>query len=504
MKNIVIWGISNYNWLWVRFAGKLKKAHSARIHFVSGNVQMIEYLKGLDTSGIIDTFTNINHFYFQYDRCPGPYSKIMEKARIYEERYGTLYADILQADRHLGRGFFSGGINHPKSRWGGKADYIKSVNMINEVIEFWEGYFNRIKPDLIIGVASAVMGKCCSIVARKRGIPIRALMQAKYQSYFSWAVDEFYSIPGLRENYEKIEGCIENVTQKELDDLKRLPWASKTFKVYFGYRSKKTLLIKILSNLKSHVYRRLKGITEMGSYPLLEDLGYILRMHREMRKMDKIEVRDAGKLKGLTYVFFPLHTEPESSIGMLSPEFNEQLALIELVAKNLPAGVFLVIKEHLAAVGRRPANFYSTISQIPNVIMVHPNSYASDMARGAECVCVISSTLGSEMAILGAPVISFGLHNNYNFLPHVHVVKSWMELRPLLRRLCGEETEAAKARRREDGMRYLSSLKASSLDLSWSDYSSKKRDPATEREIEALYGELMKSLEPVNREVLSV
>jgi hypothetical protein len=77
----------------------------------------------------------------------------------------------------------------------------------------------------------------------------------------------------------------------------------------------------------------------------------------------------------------------------------------------------------------------------------------------------------------------------------VHVVESWKELRPLLHKLCAEEDgEEAKKRRREDGMRYLAALKASSIDLSWSDYISQKRQPATEKEVDVLYSSLMQSL----------
>jgi hypothetical protein len=232
----------------------------------------------------------------------------------------------------------------------------------------------------------------------------------------------------------------------------------------------------------------------MGNSKLFEDIRYLWRMHKAMRYLDALQTVSVDKLDALSFIFYPLHAEPEISLGTLSPEFNEQLALIELIAKNLPAGTFLVVKEHLGALGRRPTEFYSTLKDIPNVLLLHPYEYAIKVAKKARAVAVITSTLGTEAAILGVQVISFGIHNEFNFLPHVHVVESWKELRPLLHKLCAEDSEEAKKRRREDGIRYLAALKASSVDLNWSDYTSQKREPATEKEVDVLYPSLMQGL----------
>jgi len=126
--------------------------------------------------------------------------------------------------------------------------------------------------------------------------------------------------------------------------------------------------------------------------------------------------------------------------------------------------------------------------------MLRPPRKATAARRGKLSVAVITSTLGIESAIFGVPVISFSTHNNFEFLPHVYVVESWKELRPLLNGLCKGDTMGDGRRRREDGMRYLAALKASSIDLSWSDYNSKKREPANTKETEVLYSALMESI----------
>ncbi|KKU14090.1 MAG: hypothetical protein UX17_C0002G0023 [Parcubacteria group bacterium GW2011_GWC2_45_7] len=495
IKNVVIWGLSNYNWLWVPLAEEIKKQLEAKIHFICNTPKDIAYWKKQDRMGTIDTFITLDFFPSEYNDCSNEVEEIYKEAREYEHRYKTLVMDTLQSDRHLGRGCSAGGIGHPKSELSNNATYIKSVNMFNKAIRFWEDCFDKINPDLIIGISSGVVGKTCSVVARGRGIPIRAFTFAKYQSYFHWGTDEYYSFPEIKQKFKIIEDPDRLVNAEEIRDLKRLPWSDKNYQRFKRAGSTIAFVEEILLQLRIHASRKYKKIVTMSNYKLFEKIKSAYRTYRAVRNLGSDTFIDHKGLRGMSYVFYPLHIEPETALSLLSPEFNEQLALIELIAKNLPAGTILVVKDHLGGISRRPRDFYSTILGIPNIVMVSPSSYALDIARNARCVIVIASTVGTEAVILGIPVISFGIHNNFNFLPSVHVVESWKELRPLLFNICcSEDTEENKKRRQEDGKRYLAALKASSIDLHWSDYASKDREPATKREVEVIYGSFIGSL----------
>lgn len=498
IKNVVIWGMSNYNWLWVPLAEEMKKQLGAKIHFICSTPQSIVYWKKQDKLEMIDTFITLNHFFFEYDNCLDSAEEIYKQARCYEDKYNTFVVDVLQSDRNLGRGFSAGGIGHMRTNLSDKATYIKSVNIFNKVVRFWEDYFDRISPDMIIGVVSGITGKTCSAVARGRGISIRAFTFSKYQSYFYWGVDEYYSFPAIENKFKAIENPDKLVNSEEISNLKRLPWSEKNYQKFQLDGSIRVLLKKIFSQLKGHAYQKYKEIIPLGgNYKLSARIRAVYKNYRDMRNLAKCKFTDINDLQGKSYVFYPLHVEPETALSLLNPEFNEQLALIELVAKNLPAGTILVVKDHLGGISRRPRDFYSTILDIPNVVMVSPLSYALDIARNARCVIVITGTIGTEAVILGIPVISFGIHNEFNFLPSVHVVQSWKELRPLLFKICcSEDTEEDKRRRQEDGKRYLAAIKVSSIDLHWSNYASKNRESATEREVEVIYESLMKSLTP--------
>jgi hypothetical protein len=494
IKNVVIRPVAKYNWLWLPLAKRLKNENGAKIHFIC-SPQYVKSQKQQNIEGIADSFISINHFFTEYDNCDGSFGDIVSQARYYENKYNTLVVDILQTDRHLGRGFSAAGVGHPRSELSNKATYIKSLAIFNKIIKFWEEYFEKVKPDLIINVISGIIGKPCAVMAKTRGIPIRTLNSARYQSYFYWVTDEYYSAPAIEKNFKSITNYKESVATDEIRNIKRLPRSDKYYKEYLQYRSKGYLIKQVVDQVRRRISRKCRRIVTMGNSKLSEDIRYLWRMHKAMRYLDTLQTVSVDKLNALSFIFYPLHTEPELSLGTFSPEFNEQMALIELIAKNLPAGTFLVVKEHLGALGRRPREFYSTLKDIPNVLLIHPCEYAIEAAKTARAVTVITSTVGTEAAIFGIPVISFGIHNEFNFLPHVHVVESWRELRPLLHKLCAEEDgEEAKKRRREDGMRYLAALKASSVDLSWSDYISQKRQPATEKEVDVLYSSLMQGL----------
>src|SRR3989338_2865625 len=266
IKNVAIWGMSNYNWLWVPLAEEIKKRLGAKIHFICSTPQGVEYWKEQDRCNTIDSFITFNHFFFAYDDCSDSFEDICKQARGYEDTYSTFVVDVLQSDRHLGRGFSAGGIGHPKSELSNKATYIKSVNIFNKAIRFWEDYFSKINPDLFIGVSSGVVGKTCSAVARGRGIPIRVLNFSKYQAYFYWGVDEYYSFPEMEKKFNAIERCDEFVDPVEISNLKRLPWSEKNYQRFQRAGSTQVFLKGVYDQLKAHAYRKYKGIVTVGNY----------------------------------------------------------------------------------------------------------------------------------------------------------------------------------------------------------------------------------------------
>ncbi len=494
MNRVVIWAQSNYNWLWTPLAERLKRETGATISLICMSLQDAEFFQGMDESGAIDDVVTINHFFHTYDEVDGDENFIIRQARSNESIYGVLAVDLLQTDRHLGRGFSSLAPYYPRSKLSEKASYKNSLNFFNQVLAFWEDYFEERQPDLIIQATANFVGKCCSVVARRRGIKLRELGWARYLDFHTWYTDEYWTYPGLKPAYKALGSA-----PGDSDDA----WSGRLRSFFetwrrsaFTRRSLWVTLWFMVNDILVNFYQRWKGIYKIGNNLLPHQILYHWRKYLDFKRLNACRLAGAEDLRDANYVYCPLHLEPESALSVLSPEFNEQMTVVELIAKNLPAGVKLAVKEHLWAIGRRPPGFYRLLEDIPNVVMVSPTVDSLELSRGSLCVAIITTTAGFEAAAMGIPVITVGLHNCYDFLPHVHVVRSWTALRGLLYRICVEENNPeAKVRRKKDGARLLQAVKSSAMDLAGIDYVSKKRPPASEEEVDRLFAHLMSTLQ---------
>lgn len=122
---------------------------------------------------------------------------------------------------------------------------------------------------------------------------------------------------------------------------------------------------------------------------------------------------------GEKFVLFPLHLQPEATTLVLAPYYLDQLALVQDMAKSLPAGHWLYVKDHVICRGRWPLHFYEGIRKTPGVRLLSSAEDPYELSRRASAIAVITGTLGWEGILLDKPVITFG-HVFYNRYPLVH------------------------------------------------------------------------------------
>lgn len=122
---------------------------------------------------------------------------------------------------------------------------------------------------------------------------------------------------------------------------------------------------------------------------------------------------------GERFVLFPIHFQPEASTLVQAPMYLNQLALIEDVARSLPIGVRLYVKEHLSNRGRRPLAFYRAIKRICGVRLLGPDEDTWSLIQAAEAIAVITGTMGWEGLLYDKPVVVFG-DAFYSHLPGVY------------------------------------------------------------------------------------
>lgn len=448
--NVLMVAHSEYRGFYMPLVERLVGEFGAAVHLFVGTEQQVDYYRA-HYGAILAT---INVSGALYKACREPVmdaAAVRGQATRNELFLGVTINQLNQSDRHLGRGFSLGGFRHPRSRISEETSYLQMLAGTNEVIDFWRQAIERLRPDLIISP-----GKILSVLARHYSIPARHIANSRHKNYYYWAHNELFETPAFEEAFATSEGN----KQSELNGANAAHLANRSQMRGDATiaRVAKAMGLAVLR----HGYWRLKGYEKAKGYYLQENLAYMWRSYRDIRMLTDNRFASLEELRREPYVFFPLATEPETSLQMISPEYTYQLSAIASVARDLPAGIILAVKEHYAAVGRRPADFYDQIAEFKNVKLVNMEVLGVEASRTAKAVVTISGSAGFEAAAMGVPVVAFGLHNIYNFLPHVFVVRSETDLAGYLDAICRDKVDLAKAG--IDGRRFVAAIVARSFD----------------------------------------
>jgi hypothetical protein len=370
--------------------------------------------------------------------------------------------------------------------------------LIQRLYEFYLEAFRQhgIGTLLLGGVASLPLKLIC-VAARRAGLDIRLLATARVGNRLIWVYDEFLAMPHVVARWKQSlssESVATALDPESLGSYAQTLRSQARLARRFTFAGLLTALGREVKNYTRSVAARLlkRARGKAGRYYFLSSLKNHVNVFTDYRRLRRRWDPTWKHPQKIPYVFLPLHVEPEAALGVLSPEFNTQMGLIDLLVKALPAGTLLVIKEHRAAIGRRPEGFYDWLTALPAAALAPIDASGPELARGSRVTVTITGTAGLEAAVAGVPVLSFGEHNFYNCLPHVHVMRDLAGLRGLLRRLI--EAPADRERDRREGRRFFDSLAAVSVDLGEEALTRQRRpSPAA---VTRLFDGLWKTLEP--------
>jgi len=137
----------------------------------------------------------------------------------------------------------------------------------------------------------------------------------------------------------------------------------------------------------------------------------------------------------IPFVYFPLHYEPERVLFMGAPFYTDQLAVINNIAKSLPIGYKLYVKEHpvMETQGWRKKSFYKQIMELPNVKMIHPSITTEEIMKKCSLVITIRGTTSLEATFYGKPSVVFMADSGYATIPSIHILKNIDELPNVIR-----------------------------------------------------------------------
>jgi Capsule polysaccharide biosynthesis protein len=138
--------------------------------------------------------------------------------------------------------------------------------------------------------------------------------------------------------------------------------------------------------------------------PVAKARANMLRLWRKWRSRSLVGTPDVVVPK--KSVFFALHFQPEQSTLVGGIYYANQIALVENIVKSLPLDYTLVLKEHPAGRGARPAWQYRHLASFPNVMFCDAPSKA--IAAKVDAVVTITGTVGVESIALDKATIMFG------------------------------------------------------------------------------------------------
>ena len=282
---------------------------------------------------------------------------------------------------------------------------------------FWSQVLNLSNPDAIFAEIACAAEWTASAFARRLGIAYLAPYATPVSNRLFF-IDEAQGIwEPMMERYQTMRQ--HGLSTAEVEEASTFLSSLRTNRTKPSFllpalRSPLRISLPQLSKRLSRIPFRVQtyledGQFEIGSYdgtppwqPIFTDMTRVVR-----HLLAESFVFDSKPLAGPT-VYFPLHVQPEFTTEVRAPFAANQLAVIEHIAKSLPPGYRLVVKEHPGMKGARPLNFYQRIKHLYNVQLVSPSLDSHDLIKASSVVITITGSTAWEAALYERPVITLG------------------------------------------------------------------------------------------------
>ena len=164
----------------------------------------------------------------------------------------------------------------------------------------------------------------------------------------------------------------------------------------------KFLFINDSSNTKTHYTYFGRSKVKVLSYS-------IKNLIQKRSRMDFINKNFQKSIKDEKIIYFPLQVEPDRNLLLGAPDFVDQLNSVVQIAKRLPPGYKLYVKEHPGQNRTwREISYYEKMLKLKNVKLIHPHFPSEKIYQKCDLVITAVGTSGFEALFYGIPVIIFG------------------------------------------------------------------------------------------------
>ncbi|MEE9209885.1 MAG: hypothetical protein V3U23_05480, partial [Kiloniellales bacterium] len=104
LARVFITAHSQYRFLLIRIAERLKARHGAVIHLYASTPQEVDFYRANSPDGLFESVANAGVLYRAIRERPADEAAVLEKAKAHEAWLGLTYNELAVSDRHLGRG----------------------------------------------------------------------------------------------------------------------------------------------------------------------------------------------------------------------------------------------------------------------------------------------------------------------------------------------------------------------------------------------------------------
>lgn len=381
--------------------------------------------------------------------------KLADEATAIERDYGVNLTELIRTDRMLAMGFVNGAW-FPDSIYGRTLTYPHTVDIATRLWRYFEDLVDRLQPMAVMNVSSALGPASLWHLVRARGVPVRNLVLARSGKGLFWTDEQAMRPRGFEAAYarELAKELISAQAENEEGNAQMEP--SYRARAVMGDFAKQSTVRHLVHRFHRIVRRRIgrsifRRQDVYGGYLMSHQFKLVFNRWRWRRAA----LRAASIVEGLPadtpFVFYPLQIEPESTLMFESQMCDNQLSAIDWLAKTLPGGWLLVVKEHPGATAPRPAGFNEQLERYPNVVVASVLEDSELIVERAKAVAVLNGSVGLQAASIGKPVITFHPFFIATLLDHVMLARSYEETRSALARIRDDELPSRAERLRQAG-----------------------------------------------------
>jgi len=309
-------------------------------------------------------------------------------------------------------------------------DMLRILQVTAQAIE---GFLDSEKPDAVVfSVAGAVSSLLLFKMAEARGIKTHVIFPALFDSRFLFGSSYLrVSLPqelgsGFEEPATK---SAESEAKAFIEGFRKAP---KPYIDEFSPDRQAVSRTKQLGFLRPNRFFRSISAVGREFYGYWKDnnrddftntpplLFLYDRIRRKLRNLRGVKDLYDRPIAGEPFAFFPLQVEPEIALLVSAPNAIDQISIATTIAKSLPVGWKLYVKDHPQMAEFRPRAYYERLKKIPNIRLIDPSIKSFGLTKDAKLIATITGSVGFEACIFGKPVITFGEHfiNDLSFVKH--------------------------------------------------------------------------------------